>query len=140
MLDTYLVHNPDGWDGRIREGERAPREQLTYDEWQAIFFITLMGYCPMYEYYVEGQDWDEQNERYRITFQQAIPDYPLLGRMWDQYTDATYQPEEVSRLHAECLKVQSLANNLDASTGLDKLARFCKEAEEKGLGLFLACD
>ncbi len=140
MLDIYLVHDPDNWDGRIREGERATHERLKYEEWEAIFFITLMNYCPMYEHYVEGQDLNELSERDRIRFQQAIPEYPLLGRMWDMYVDAKYKPEEVVKLREECFKVQAMAENTDALKGLDKLLQFCDEAEKKKLGIFLACD
>ena len=140
MLRIHLVRNPETWDGRIREGERITYEQIRYEEWEAIFFTVIMGYCPMYEYYVEGQNLDERDERARLRFQQAIPDYPLLGRMWDVYVDAIYKPEEVSQLRKECMRVQAMTDNAEALRGLGKLIKYTEEAERSGLGLFLACD
>lgn len=142
MLDIYLVHNPDIWNRQPLDGERGTDERLEYQEWEAIFFTELMGFCP----YVSRSEMLEAENRglrrdlYQQRFQEAIPEYPLLGRMWDMYVDAFYKPEEVDSLLQECLKVKAKTKNTLALKGLDKLICGCIEASESKLALYLACD
>jgi len=60
--------------------------------------------------------------------------------MWDMYVDAIYKPEEISHLREECLKVQSVTDNVEALSGVMKLVRCCDEAAADSYGLSLYCD
>jgi hypothetical protein len=110
-------------------------------EWLAIFKDVLN--CPIGtdEPSPPSGDLDEQYERAKLEFEQAIPEYPMLARIWDTYIDVTYEPNEVEKLLAECMKVRSAASsNLIAEQGLDKLINACHGAIESGASIHLSSD
>ena len=87
-----------------------------------------------------GETEEEWEERFSRKFQQSIPDYPMLGRLWDLFMYASYKPEEVNRLRDECLKVKDSTSNEKALGGLAKLVKACDEALKRGYGLLLVPD
>lgn len=87
-----------------------------------------------------GESNEAWQQRYTLKFQQFIPDYPMLGRIWDTYIDVGYQGDEVKSVREECLKVRAKTSNFTALEGLAKLIKACDEGLEMGLGLYLACD
>lgn len=107
-------------------------------EWGALFFDVL--HCPEPETPIEGENINTRYERRRIKFQQAIPEYPMLGRIWDIYHDASYKSEEVEQLRAECLKIQASTNELRALRGLRELILACDEALKVKRGVILLSD
>jgi hypothetical protein len=134
------MYSADFEQRALLDGERVTDERLEYDEWQAIFFFELIGYCPFVSRAeletIDGNAW---NHLWKQRFQEAIPDYPLLARMWNQHEDAFYTPDEIDSLRFECLSVQSKATNALALKGLETLIRWCNEASKGNLGLFMAC-
>lgn len=114
--------------------------ELQGSEWVAIFRDALK--CPMGldEPFTAGDSLNQWHERVRLKFQKAIPDYPLLGRIWDTSIDITYQMEEIKQLRDECLRVQASTSNEKALAGLTKLISACEQASMLGSGLLLACD
>jgi hypothetical protein len=116
-------------------------DNLEGKEWLAVFVNIL--HCPIEvdEPYAPGDSLDELDERIRLKFQRAIPEYPMLGRIWDTYIDIMYQQEEISELRDECLKVVALASsNPVALQGLGKLIAACDEALGRGDSIMLACN
>lgn len=135
-LDFVLRPHPSGpWDD---SADRTLPIFLIGDEWSALFRDVLHVKDP--EPYVAAEDIEEYTERQRMLFQQSIAEYPMLGRIWDMYTDASYEPNEMSQLRDECLRVKASTSNVVAMRGLDKLLRACDEALEESLGLILFCD
>lgn len=59
-------------------------------EWSALFrdAIRIKDREPL----VPGEDFDKWIERQRVRFQESIPEYPMLGRIWDTYIDVSYHP------------------------------------------------
>jgi len=110
---------------------------LFYESWEALFFKVLG--CPDTER-LECESRDAFHERWTQKFCEAIPEYPLLGRLSYFYHDVWYELEEVAQLRDECIKVQSGTNDKDALEGLNSLIIACDEAERHKLGLFLGAD
>jgi hypothetical protein len=109
-------------------------------EWGALFYEVLDCPKPDENSFVSGESVSAQHERYRLEFQQAMPSYPMLSRIWDTYIDVKYKPEEISQLRDECQTVKAGTDNLLALEGLNKLIYACDEALKQGLGLYMACD
>ena len=109
------------------------------DEWDALFYEALN--CPMPSRdipYIEGCDMKEWQKLVCLSFQQAIPEYPLLGRVWDYYIDVWYAPEEIAQLRAECVAAQNKAKGIAlAEKALEQFLYACDKALEKGFGLEL---
>lgn len=137
-LSIYLVSDPTEWHGGVDRGDRYLQLYLDGPEWEALFFDTLG--CPEPEPYIEGENPEEADNRLRVKFQQAIPQYPMLSRLWDPYRHAGYNLDQVKRLRDECLKIQSDANNSWASAALGKLIQACEEAIMNRQGLFFVAD
>jgi hypothetical protein len=135
-LGFSLKRQPSGWD----EGAdyHLNIDDLESDQWTALFFDVLG--CPEAEPFVQGEDINEYHKRFGWEFQQAITDYPMLGRIWDFYADVWYEPEEIEQLRRECLKVHASTSNTTALEGLRLLLRGCDEASKAKLGLFLVAD
>lgn len=137
-LDIHIIHSSSA-EYDVTKGDRPLNVALEVSEWIALFFRVL--HCP--EPRIEKADtssFHERSERYKLIFQQAIPDYPLLGRVWDVYQDVEYKPQEIEQLRQECLKIKAIADNNIALKGLGKIIFACDEALKKGMGLFLASD
>jgi hypothetical protein len=121
--------------------EWAHLNKLEGNEWVALFGNVL--HCPIEdeEPYAPGDSLDELDERVMLSFQRAIPEYRMLGRIWDTYIDIEYKQEEISELRDECLKVVALASsNPVALQGLRKLIAACDEAISRGGSIMLACN
>lgn len=91
--------------------------------------------------YSPDEDLDEEDEKFRIEFQRAIPEYPMLGRIWDTYINTDFKPEEVRELRDECLRVQlAAAPNAVASEGVRKIIDSCDRAINQGASLVFQCN
>lgn len=76
-------------------------------DWQALFIETLG--CPPYDPCQPEEDGHQCQERNRRRFQAAIPQYPLLGCIFDMYEDALFSREEVPPLREECQRAKAQA-------------------------------
>ena len=117
--------------------DRALGVYIGGQEWTALF-REVLG-CP------EGPSLasdsvEKREEKRRLQFQESIPDYPMLGRIWDIYIDVSYQPEEIFRLRDECLRVKESTSNPMAIRGLEKLIAGCDAALKIGTGLLLTSE
>ena len=138
-LHIYVVHSPQSWDYTTNDLDRY-LDDLEGQEWVGLFRHTLKCPMGMDQPWVAGEDSSAWRERNRLRFQQAIPQYPLLGRMWDTFIDVQYGPEEIEQLRLECLNVAGHAVDTEAIKGLQKLVESCNEAIKHKSGLFIACD
>lgn len=138
-LHIYVVRNPDAWHYQTNRVDHYVND-LEGDEWIRLFRDTLR--CPMEiaESLVSVEESTNPRERYRVAFQNSIPQYPLLGRMWDTYADAIYDHSEIKQLRDECSAVRAGTSDVFAGQGLEKLIDACDEALESGCGLYLASD
>jgi hypothetical protein len=137
-LSIYTVRDVKTWRGNVDASNRYTGIDFTGQDWKALFYDVLA--CPRPEPYMEGEEVNDYDERYRVKFQKSLPEYPMLGRIWDMYVDAKYTKAEVEQLHNECLAIQASTTNTNALEGLEKLIRACDEAIRAKQGLFLASD
>lgn len=108
-------------------------------EWSSLFFQVLG--CPLAEPYVVGEDIDVWTENRKTAFARAIPEFPLLARLWDPFRNVWYGPEEISALKVECQTIRERFSNTPlSSAGLRKLEAACDESLKSGLGLYLVGD
>jgi hypothetical protein len=134
--DLILMRQPQGvFD---HDTDQALGIFLGGPEWSAIFYDVLDARTS--ETFVPGDNINEWTEKHRVEFQAKLPNYRMLGRIWDTYINVNYQPEEITKLREECLKVKSSTTNPLALQGLDKLIYACQAALKSGLGLHLAAD
>ena len=106
--------------------------------WTALFIDEF--HFPGWEVFAERDDVDELHERNRKKFEQTIPEYPMLARIFDTYEDYRFTPEEIPRLSEECLRAKSKVTNLNAVKALRKLIVACDEAFKRGYNLTFICD
>jgi hypothetical protein len=66
----------------------------------------------------------------------VLPGYPLLSRLDNIASDATYAPDEVSSFLAECIRAEDVVKNPKSIRGLDKLIRVTKWAKSLQLGIY----
>lgn len=131
-----LMHDPEGpWNYST---DQLLNIALEGTEWSALFYKVLG--CPFPSPFVLGDNINETRKRYEFEFQQAIPDYPMLGRIWDTYIDVRYKQDEIEQLRNECVKVRAATSDQLALEGLSKLIYACDEALRLKLGLYIACD
>jgi hypothetical protein len=133
-LDFLLMRNPDDWN---ESTDRQTNLAVDYASWEALFFKVLD--CPDTEF-VEGANSETWREYWEEKFREAIPDYPMLGRISDFFRDVWYAPEELTQLRNECQSVLNKTSDEDARRGLNALIAGCDEAQQFGLGLFLGAD
>jgi hypothetical protein len=134
--ELVLRRHPSGaWN---ESTDRALGIYLGGHEWSALFRQVLS--CPEGPPFKPGDILDEWKTKHQAEFQESIPDYPMLGRIWDTYIDVVYQPEEIKQLREECLRVQASTLNENALAGLAKLVQACDEASKLGSGLLLLSD
>ena len=135
-LGFVFKHKQEGWEASNAQYSNIP--DFGEDNWYALFFEVLG--CPESGLSMPEKDVAEYWERIRLNFQQAIPDYPMLGRIWDFYIDVWYAPEEIEQLRNECFKAQANTSNPTALEGLGLLLQACEKASADQLGIFLAAD
>ena len=91
-LHIYVARVPGIWNANV--GDRHIPVCVNEHDWQAIFFKRL--HSAEREPYVRGEDTNEWRERNRRLFAASIPEYPMLGRIFDMYEDYTFSPDELS--------------------------------------------
>lgn len=138
-LHPYVVHDPTNyWEGGRHKDDFYVGFDLHWGDWEALFWDALNA--SRRDEYVQGTDIGEFHERNRRQFQESISGYPLLGRIFDMYEDATYKAEEVNQLRNECLKVRDGTDHAGAIRALNKLILACRKASQGSLGLLLLSD
>lgn len=110
------------------------------EEWEHLFYRVFDCPAATDEPIIVGESEAEWEERFSRRFQQAVPEYPLLGRIWDMFIYVSYRPEEIEQLRAECLKAQAITGDEKARHGLSKILTACDEAAERGYGLLFVPD
>jgi hypothetical protein len=90
--------------------------------------------------YVEGDDVVELRERNRRKFERALPEYPLLARIFHMFEDYAFAPDELPKLREECLRVRSKTADREALRALRKLILASNEATKRGFSLMFICE
>ncbi|MCM3869795.1 MAG: hypothetical protein ND895_03710 [Pyrinomonadaceae bacterium] len=111
---------------------------LHSSDWEALFINVL--HVPRCDEFAQGDDINEFHERNRKKFEQSIPKYPMLARIFDMYEDYEFAPDELPRLRAECQEVKSETSNPVAIKALRKLIFASDEASKRGFSLMFICD
>lgn len=139
-LSFFVVRDPKSFFEGLKQPDHYLDIDLTGDEWGALFYDVLK--CPKatVEPFSPGDDTEQWRERYRLKFQQVMPNYPLLGRIWDLYEYVSYRPKEIAQLREECLRIQDNTSNEKALAALTKLVTACDEASKNGSGLLFVPD
>ena len=137
---VWVVRDVRTFDGEETEVDRYLDIVLDGVEWGALFYDELR--CPkgIDEPYQYGQDLEEWKRSYVQKFRQAIPDSPMLARIWDMYIDVGYEPGEVAALFRECTALRARVSNDEAQEWLSKMLSACHVALQQNLGVYLACD
>jgi hypothetical protein len=65
-----------------------------------------------------------------------VPSFPLLSRLSDVTSDATYQPGEVAQLLLEIHRAQQIAKGRRSIRALDNLIRVARWAEQLNVGIY----
>lgn len=136
-LDIFVVRDVETFRGAT-DGVNRHVGVFTGADWEALFYDVLNG--PEWGEYAGDGSFDEHFERQRVKFQQSIPDFPMLGRIFNMYEDVIYGPTDVKRLRDECLTTQASTTNTHTLEALNKLIHASDEALKVGLGLYLAAD
>lgn len=110
------------------------------EEWEQLFYHVFDCPAAANEPARFNESEEEWEERFSLQFQRAIPEYPLLGRIWDMFIYVKYRAHEVQALRGECQRVMDNTSNEKARRGLSKLIRACDEASELNYGLLLMPD
>ena len=79
-LDVYIVTDAQSWHGGTQAGDRYITK-FTGSDWDAVFRDVFN--CPEPEPYIDGENMENYLRREQIRFQQSVPEYPMLGRIWD---------------------------------------------------------
>ena len=137
-LHMCLVRDPENWHG-VKNADGFYLElDFHFTDWEALF-IDVLGFAG-WDSYVEGDDIDELHERNRKKFEQTIPEYPTLARIFDMYEDYWFSPEGCRSLQLECETVKTTVSNPKAIKALRKLILACDEADKGGFHLLFSCD
>ena len=138
-LHPRVVHNPmHYWDGGQSENDFYVGFDFHRHDWEALFWTALNA--ARLDEYVQGEDIIQYHERNRQKFEDSIPDYPFLGRIFDMYEDAVYEASEVEPLRNECVKAQGASNDERSIRALSKVMLACDKAIERNLGLLFISD
>jgi hypothetical protein len=137
-FSIYLMRDPsfEAFSQGVSGTDRFLGVWLDGAEWDALFFDVLA--CPDDIHRLPNEERAEWEERYNLKFREAIPEYPMLGRISDLFMYTSYTSQEIITLRNECLKIQSTTSNAKAVQGLAKLLAACDEASKVGSGLLLA--
>jgi len=137
-LHIHVVRDPKQWDYRTNEIDHY-RDDFNGLEWIALFKDVLK--CPMGTEITTTNHAILSDERpYQLKFVEALPDYPMLARMWNTFEDVIYESKEIPKLRDECLRVSSITANQQALFGLNKLLQACDEAIANQAGIYMSCD
>jgi hypothetical protein len=136
-LHLYVVCTPN-WQPYEEGDARYLNLDFHFSDWEALFYGALNG--ARGDEYIVGEDINEYEERNRKKFQQSIPEYPMLVRIFDMYEDYVFTHEEIIKLRNECLKLKSELTEPNAVRALRKLIYACDEASEVGWALMFVCD
>ena len=136
MREPTFVSFAGGLSGK----DRYLDLRLNGDEWMALYRQVLRcpdaGQVPR----LPNEETAEWHRRYSGAFQQAIPAYPMLGRIYDVFSYVSYAPEELEQLSVECVKLQATTSNEKARAALAKLIAACNEASTLRAGLLFVPD
>ena len=66
----------------------------------------------------------------------TVPGFPLLSRLTDVTSDATYQPSEVAQLLSEILRAQQIAKKPGSIRALDNLLRVARWGAKLNVGIY----
>lgn len=133
-LHIYVVHNPGTWNAAA--GYQHIPVCLTEDDWQAIFINHL--HCAEREPYVPGEDdWLNRN---RQLFERSIPEYPMLGRIFDMYEEYVFPPNEVAPLRDECVRARTSSADPATDLALRKIIYCCGVASAGNYHLVFSGD
>ena len=80
-----------------------------------------------------GAEWKSNNAG---TPEVPIPGFPLLSRLSDFTSDATYQPDEVAQLLSELVRAQQIAKERGSIRALDILIRVARWAAKLNVGIY----
>ena len=137
-LHLYLSQDPGNWRGVDRPEEFYLELDFHLSDWEALFVGILK--VPDYDRYVEGDDINEHHERNRMKFEQSIPDYPMLSRLFDMYEDYKFDPNELPKLREECERLKLRNSNSEGLRALRKLILAADQASKRGFYLMFICD
>ena len=146
-LHIYLARDPERWRGA--EDTVDMRFDFHPEDWDALFVNVL--HVPMLNeddlqqqhgrnLCVEADDYIDRFEWERDLFRDALPEYPMLGRIWTMYDDSVFRLEELPPLRGECVKLKSETTQPEAVKALRKLVYACDEAAKRGFSLMLRSD
>ena len=139
-LSLFAVRDPKSFFSGMKEPEGYLHIDLSGDEWASLFLEELNCPTAAIEPYSADQDLELWRERYKLRFQEAIPTYPMLGRISDFYDYTSYGQEEIAQLREECLRIQGHSNNEKTLRALAKLLEGCNQVSRVDLGLLLVPD
>lgn len=136
-LKIALMKNPLG-EWNADKGDHHTGLEIEEDEWCELFYKVL----GVPERWKEVGGQLEPVEFSEAQFKGILTGkgYPMLGRIWFMYRDANYLLPDVSKLLAECLKIQKETENVYALSALGKLIAACAEAIKTNSGLCLLSD
>ena len=80
-----------------------------------------------------GAEWSSRNDLSDES--PVIPGYPLLSRLSDVTSDATYEPGEVAAFLEELRGAQQIAKEPRSVCGLDNLLRLARWAQKLNGGI-----
>jgi hypothetical protein len=108
-------------------------------EWEELFYEVLKA--PPWEEYVNDSDIEEYHRHQEIRFKKylATKGFQMLGRIWDIYHDAIFEPFEIDDLYEECSKINKMTY-LQEMAAVIKLTQACKDALQLGSGIRLLSD
>ncbi|HEX8250870.1 MAG TPA: hypothetical protein VF599_22035 [Pyrinomonadaceae bacterium] len=134
-----IKKNPTGkWD----ENQNDRHMDFSFDDRDYLELRSLLNVeaPPVPE--IKGEPLHEWDERIKNNYIAAAKKkgYEMLGRFWDWYDSAVYQPQEVNQLLDECLKLKQETWNRVQLTALDKLIATCREAIKTESGILFGSD
>jgi hypothetical protein len=88
----------------------------------------------------EGEDGSDYYERFERTFLENIPDFPLLGRLFEIYRDTYYEYKELPLLKQECDQVFEKYDFEKSSTLIQTLLAAINEVSTESKAIYLASD
>ena len=148
-LHIYLARDPERWRGAELQDFLETRLGFNLDDWDALFVnvlhVSMLNAEDLQQLhgrnlYVEADERIDRFEWERDLFRDALPGYPMLGRIWTMYEDFVFRLEELPQLRGECVKLKSETTQPEAVKALRKLIYACDEAAKRGFSLILSGD